>query len=119
MDLERLSKAIGYRFRDEELLHRALTHASHSAAHNERLEFLGDSVVNCAVALELYSKFHNYRSELYGCGRPRIAAVDSRGRGAHDSGHIAAARRGKTEAGGASVSAAGGNRRRAFLAAAF
>jgi ribonuclease-3 len=57
MDLERLKQTIGYRFRDEALLLRALTHASHSAVHNERLEFLGDSVLNCAVALELYDKF--------------------------------------------------------------
>lgn len=57
MDAERLSEAIGYRFSDEELLVRALTHSSFGAAHNERLEFLGDSVLNCAVALELYSKF--------------------------------------------------------------
>jgi ribonuclease-3 len=57
MDAERLSEAIDYRFRNEELLVRALTHSSFGAAHNERLEFLGDSVLNCVVALELYSKF--------------------------------------------------------------
>jgi ribonuclease-3 len=57
MELGRLSESIGYRFKDEDLLARALTHRSHSAAHNERLEFLGDSVVNCAVALALYRKF--------------------------------------------------------------
>jgi ribonuclease-3 len=57
MDLERLSLSIGYRFSDTDLLLRALTHRSYSAAHNERLEFLGDSVVNCAVALALYRKF--------------------------------------------------------------
>jgi ribonuclease-3 len=57
MDLERFSDSIGYRFKDDDLLTRALTHRSHSAAHNERLEFLGDSVVNCAVALALYRKF--------------------------------------------------------------
>jgi ribonuclease-3 len=57
MDLERFSKSIGYRFKDSELLLRALTHRSYSPAHNERLEFLGDSVVNCAVALALYRKF--------------------------------------------------------------
>ena len=38
-------------------MRRALTHRSFSATHNERLEFLGDSVVNCAVALALYRKF--------------------------------------------------------------
>lgn len=57
MDLDGFSLRIGYRFNDPELLRRALTHRSHSPANNERLEFLGDSVVNCAVALELYNKF--------------------------------------------------------------
>lgn len=57
MDIEGFGLRIGYRFNDPELLRRAFTHRSHGAAHNERLEFLGDSVVNCAVALELYHKF--------------------------------------------------------------
>jgi len=57
MDLEGFGLRVGYRFQDPELLRRALTHRSYSAAHNERLEFLGDSVVNCAIALELYHKF--------------------------------------------------------------
>ena len=57
MDFEGFSGAIGYRFNDPALLARALTHRSYSAEHNERLEFLGDSVVNCAVALQLYRKF--------------------------------------------------------------
>jgi ribonuclease-3 len=57
MDLEGFARRIGHRFQDPELLRRALTHRSYSAAHNERLEFLGDSVLNCAVALELYHKF--------------------------------------------------------------
>ena len=57
MDLDGFSRSIGYRFRDPDLLLRALTHRSYSAAHNERLEFLGDSVLNCAVALQLYRKF--------------------------------------------------------------
>jgi len=57
MDRGEFELRIGYRFTNPDLLRRALTHRSHSAAHNERLEFLGDSVVNCAVALELYHKF--------------------------------------------------------------
>ena len=57
MDSAEFGLRIGHRFAKPELLRRALTHRSHSAAHNERLEFLGDSVVNCAVALELYQKF--------------------------------------------------------------
>jgi ribonuclease-3 len=57
MDIEAFALAIGHRYHQPELLRRALTHRSHGASNNERLEFLGDSVVNCAVALELYDKF--------------------------------------------------------------
>ncbi len=57
MDLGDFALSIGHRFADLELLRRALTHRSYSASHNERLEYLGDSVVNCVVALELYHKF--------------------------------------------------------------
>ena len=57
MDLEGFSHRIGCHFSDPGLLLRALTHRSYSTANNERLEFLGDSVVNCTVALELYHKF--------------------------------------------------------------
>jgi ribonuclease-3 len=57
MDLENFCSRIGHHFNDLDLLRRALTHRSYGTAHNERLEFLGDSVLNCAVALELYHKF--------------------------------------------------------------
>lgn len=57
MNVEAIQARIGYAFGDGELLRRALTHRSYGATHNERLEFLGDSVVNCAIALELYRKF--------------------------------------------------------------
>jgi ribonuclease-3 len=57
VDPEAVSTRIGYLFREQGLLRRALTHRSFGATHNERLEFLGDSVVNCTVALELYEKF--------------------------------------------------------------
>lgn len=52
-----LQDRIGYRFGAEALLRQALTHRSHGATHNERLEFLGDSVLNCAVASLLYERF--------------------------------------------------------------
>ncbi|SDV50991.1 ribonuclease III [Chitinasiproducens palmae] len=52
-----LEKRLGYTFGDAGLLARALTHRSHGANHNERLEFLGDSVLNCAVAAMLYRRF--------------------------------------------------------------
>jgi ribonuclease-3 len=57
MDWERLQRAIGYRFAQPALLVQALTHRSHSTPHNERLEFLGDSILNCIVAAALYRRF--------------------------------------------------------------
>lgn len=49
--------AIDYTFRDPELLLQALTHRSYGAPHNERLEFVGDGVLNCVIALRLYRRF--------------------------------------------------------------
>jgi ribonuclease-3 len=57
MDVGEFARRIGHGFSDHALLQRALTHRSHGPAHNERLEFLGDSVLNCTVALELYRRF--------------------------------------------------------------
>ncbi len=48
---------LGHRFSHPALLKEALTHRSHSAVHNERLEFLGDSVLNCAIADALFRRF--------------------------------------------------------------
>jgi ribonuclease-3 len=55
--LARLTASLGYDFRQEGLLRQALTHRSYSAQHNERLEFLGDSVLNCIIAKALYETF--------------------------------------------------------------
>ncbi len=52
-----LETKLGHRFSESRLLIEALTHRSHSAPHNERLEFLGDGVLNCIVAAELYRRF--------------------------------------------------------------
>jgi ribonuclease-3 len=48
---------LGHAFRRPELIARALTHRSHGATHNERLEFVGDAVLNCAVAAVLFERF--------------------------------------------------------------
>ncbi len=56
MDRGALCRKIGHQFSQPQLLQRALTHRSHSAAHYERLEFLGDSVLNCAIAKYLYEQ---------------------------------------------------------------
>ena len=54
---EALQRRLGYRFVQNGLLSRALTHCSFGADHNERLEFLGDAVLNAAVSSLLYERF--------------------------------------------------------------
>ena len=53
----KLSRQIGYEFKDTGLLKQALTHRSAAKQHNERLEFLGDAVLGMIIARELYDKF--------------------------------------------------------------
>ncbi|TWO68939.1 ribonuclease III [Caenimonas sedimenti] len=57
--LAALQARLQHAFRDPSLLARALTHRSFSAEHNERLEFLGDSVLNLAVAALLYERLRD------------------------------------------------------------
>jgi ribonuclease-3 len=55
--LDDLQQRLGHRYADERLLVRALTHRSFGTEHNERLEFLGDAVLNLAVSDLLYERF--------------------------------------------------------------
>jgi ribonuclease III len=57
MEVKVLETRLGYTFTKPDLLTQALTHRSFSNQHNERLEFLGDSVLNLAVAHLLYDRF--------------------------------------------------------------
>lgn len=52
-----LCKKLGYQFKQPQLLQRALTHRSYAPEHNERLEFLGDSILGCVIAKHLYSHY--------------------------------------------------------------
>ena len=52
-----LMTKLGYNFQDKTLLNMALTHKSFSTQHNERLEFLGDAILNLYVTEYLYKKF--------------------------------------------------------------
>jgi ribonuclease III len=56
-DPRKIEQKLGHRFSQAALLKEALTHRSHSAIHNERLEFLGDSVLNCAIADAMFQRF--------------------------------------------------------------
>lgn len=55
--LDALQQRLGYRFAQPRLLQRALTHRSHGADHNERLEFLGDAVLSAAISAMLFERF--------------------------------------------------------------
>jgi ribonuclease III len=65
-DFQSLQQRLGYTFRDEDLLRLALTHPSIAheqetdAAHNQRLEFLGDSVLGVIITRELYERFPDF-----------------------------------------------------------
>ena len=55
--LKRLEKKLGYLFIDGDWLKRAITHRSAGSRHNERLEFLGDSILSLVIAEALYHQF--------------------------------------------------------------
>lgn len=55
MSRTKLCEALGYQFREPRLLEEALTHRSSAGRNNERLEFLGDSILNFVIADELYN----------------------------------------------------------------
>ena len=55
--MDKLQKNISYQFNNIDLLQQALTHRSVSKNNNERLEFLGDSILGCVISRELYQRF--------------------------------------------------------------
>ncbi|OEE14784.1 ribonuclease III, partial [Vibrio cyclitrophicus] len=55
--IDKLERKIGYQFNDADLIHLALTHRSAAGKHNERLEFLGDSILSFVIADDLYHRF--------------------------------------------------------------
>ncbi|MEO8386325.1 MAG: ribonuclease III [Betaproteobacteria bacterium] len=57
MTQSELERKLDYKFTNVALLGQALTHRSFGAVHNERLEFLGDSVLNCCIARLVFDEF--------------------------------------------------------------
>lgn len=85
-----LQETIGYHFRDPQLLALALTHPSQLGPNNQRLEFLGDSVLGAVVAHVLYEQFPNEkegdlarRLAALVCGETLAAAAREIGLGEH------------------------------------
>ena len=57
VDFDKLEVDLGYQFSDRKLLIQAVTHCSYSQSHNQRLEFLGDAVLELVVTHVIYKKF--------------------------------------------------------------
>lgn len=77
MKTEAFERGIGYRFSHPELLRQALTHRSFSAEHNERLEFLGDSILNMVIAQALYERFATLREGEMSRLRAQLVCQDA------------------------------------------
>lgn len=77
MKLDRLERALGYCFVQPGLLLQALTHRSFGSPHNERLEFLGDSVLNCVVATVLFERFSALREGELSRQRANLVKQDT------------------------------------------
>jgi ribonuclease-3 len=61
MNLSTVEQAICYDFNNRDLLAQSLTHRSFGTTNNERLEFLGDSVLNCVIAEALCQRYASVR----------------------------------------------------------
>src|SRR5438552_3850447 len=96
--------ALGHVFRRQELLRLALTHRSFGADHNERLEFVGDSVLNCAIALTLYERFSSMTEGELSRIRANLVNKDTLHRLAlgNDLGNAIRLGEGETKSGGSS-----------------
>src|SRR2546421_9319268 len=81
-----LPERLGYDFREPGLLREALTHRSYGVPHNERLEFLGDAVLNCVVAAELCERFGVLNEGELSRLRANLVRQDALHQLAHDMG---------------------------------
>jgi ribonuclease-3 len=57
MNTEGFARKLGHVFARPELLREALTHRSYGSPNNERLEYLGDAILNCSTAILLFEQF--------------------------------------------------------------
>jgi ribonuclease-3 len=108
--LAALQARLQHRFSDPKLLARALTHRSASADHNERLEFLGDSVLNLAVSALLFDRLKAMPEGDLSRVRANLVKQDTLHRLAVDLGLSAVLRLGEGEA------RSGGHKRPSILA---
>jgi len=81
--LDQLQQRLGYCFRDRDLLLLALSHRSVGARNNERLEFLGDALVNFVVAEALFDRFPNVKEGVLSRLRATLVCRDGLAQLAH------------------------------------
>ncbi|OOZ42028.1 ribonuclease III [Solemya pervernicosa gill symbiont] len=75
--LDRLQQRLGYRFKDETLLQKALTHRSVGSNNNERLEFLGDAILGMVIAESLFQQYPEEREGALSRRRASIVKGES------------------------------------------
>ena len=76
-DFAALEQAIGHSFRQPALLKQALTHPSLGHGHNQRLEYLGDAVLELCVSEELFFRFPNMQEGQLTKSRASIVCEDA------------------------------------------
>ncbi|MCL2589586.1 MAG: ribonuclease III [Betaproteobacteria bacterium] len=81
-----LQRRLGHVFADRALLMQALTHRSFGQPNNERFEFLGDSVLNCAMSMALFKRFPGLREGDLSRVRSSMVCQDALARVATDLG---------------------------------
>ena len=78
MDYKRLQNQLNYKFKNIQLLELALTHKSYSSIqNNERLEFLGDSILNSIISQHLFKRFTNQKEGLLTRMRAYLVKADT------------------------------------------
>ena len=71
-NLKQLQQRINYHFSDDTLLETALTHRSYSSTNNERLEFLGDSLLGVTISQQLFEQFPDLKEGVLSRQRSRL-----------------------------------------------
>jgi ribonuclease-3 len=92
-----LQSRLQHQFADPQLLALALTHRSHGSGHNERLEFLGDSVLNLAVSKMIYTALNELPEGDLSRVRANLVKQDTLHRLAVDLGLVGMVRLGEGE----------------------
>ena len=81
MDFEKLEESIGYTFKNKELLKKAMTHTSYAYERNiesnEKLEFLGDSILEFISSKYIYNNYKNLREGEMTKVRAEVVCEDS------------------------------------------